>query len=54
MNISTQNILAEGNIFKKGHGVSIGSETGGWCVSIACKYVLLTQVSFLSHTGCAT
>ena len=30
VNISTQNVLLERNAFRAGHGVSIGSETGGW------------------------
>lgn len=30
VNISTVNVLAEGNTFLQGHGVSIGSETSGY------------------------
>ena len=37
VNISTQNVLAENNIFKQGHGVSIGSETSGWVRNVVIR-----------------
>lgn len=37
VNISTQNVLVERNIFKLGHGVSIGSETSGWVRNITIR-----------------
>lgn len=37
VNISTQNVLAENNLFLKGHGVSIGSETSGWVRNITIR-----------------
>jgi hypothetical protein len=37
VNISTQNVLAESNIFEQGHGVSIGSETSGWVRNITIR-----------------
>jgi len=37
VNISTQNVLAERNLFEKGHGVSIGSETSGWIRNVTIR-----------------
>jgi hypothetical protein len=37
VNISTENVLAESNIFKLGHGVSIGSETSGWVRNVTIR-----------------
>ena len=37
VNISTQNVLVERNVFKQGHGVSIGSETSGWVRNITIR-----------------
>ena len=37
VNISTQNVLAERNLFLKGHGVSIGSETAGWIRNVTIR-----------------
>lgn len=37
VNISTQNVLAEDNVFAQGHGVSIGSETSGWVRDILIR-----------------
>lgn len=37
VNISTTNVLAEQNVFAKGHGVSIGSETSGWVRNITIR-----------------
>jgi hypothetical protein len=32
-----QNVLAEQNVFQKGHGVSIGSETSGWIRNVSAR-----------------
>lgn len=37
VNISTQNVLVERNVFQRGHGVSIGSETSGWVRNITIR-----------------
>ena len=37
VNISTENVLAEANIFERGHGVSIGSETSGWIRNVTFR-----------------
>jgi len=37
VNMSTENLLVENNIFKEGHGVSIGSETGGWIRNVVIR-----------------
>lgn len=37
VNISTENILAERNVYKEGHGVSIGSETSGWVRNVVIR-----------------
>ena len=37
VNISTQNVLVERNVFQKGHGVSIGSETSGWIRNVTIR-----------------
>jgi polygalacturonase len=37
VNISTVNVLAERNVFKAGHGVSIGSETSGWVRNVTVR-----------------
>lgn len=37
VNISTQHVLAEANIFAAGHGVSIGSETSGWVRNVIVR-----------------
>eukprot|EP01043_Picozoa_sp_COSAG02_P058525 COSAG02_NODE_7298_length_3077_cov_81.755876_4_plen_393_part_00 len=41
VNISTRNVLAEGNYFEKGHGVSIGSETSGWVTDVIVRDSIL-------------
>lgn len=37
VNVSTQHILAENNVFRQGHGVSIGSETSGWVRNVVIR-----------------
>ena len=37
VNISTTNVLVEDNLFKAGHGVSIGSETSGWVRNVTIR-----------------
>lgn len=37
VNISTVNVLAERNRFRKGHGVTIGSETSGWIRNVTIR-----------------
>ena len=37
VNISTVNVLATGNHFRQGHGVSIGSETSGWIRNVTIR-----------------
>ena len=37
VNISTTNVLVEGNLFRAGHGVSIGSETSGWVRNVTVR-----------------
>jgi polygalacturonase len=41
VNISTRNVLADGNYFEKGHGVSIGSETSGWVTDVVVRNSVL-------------
>lgn len=41
VNISTSNILAERNVFRAGHGVSIGSETSGWVTNVTIRDSIL-------------
>ena len=37
VNVSTTNVLVENNVFKQGHGVSIGSETSGWVRNVTVR-----------------
>mmetsp|Transcript_12717 Transcript_12717/g.40325 ORF Transcript_12717/g.40325 Transcript_12717/m.40325 type:complete len:466 (+) Transcript_12717:48-1445(+) len=37
INISTRNVLAEHNYYKRGHGISIGSETSGWVYDVSIR-----------------
>jgi len=37
VNISTRNVLVERNVFKEGHGISIGSETSGWVLDVEVR-----------------
>ena len=37
VNVSTRNVLLERNAFRAGHGVSIGSETGGWITNVTVR-----------------
>eukprot|EP00911_Craspedida_sp_UC1_P002381 UC1_evm2s1780 len=37
VNISTENVLVENNVFRQGHGVSIGSETSGWVRNVTIR-----------------
>ena len=41
VNISTQNVLVERNVFRQGHGISIGSETSGWVRNVTVRDAVL-------------
>jgi polygalacturonase len=44
VNISTENVMIEKNVFVAGHGIAFGSETSGWVRSVVVRNLELSAV----------